>query len=126
VGDVGGSRYAMGRAGMGYVARSALAAAVSEAGGLGVIAAAQFTPRELREDIRRVRELTDKPFGVDILFATVRASGEEADRFTDAVRGWADVTLEEQVPVLIAGLGNPGPVTAQAHRQGLKVMALCG
>ena len=37
-----------------------------------------------------------------------------------------DVTLEERVPVLIAGLGNPGPVTAEAHRLGIKVMALCG
>jgi enoyl-[acyl-carrier protein] reductase II len=60
--------------------RSALAAAVPEAGGLGVIAAAQFTPAELKQEIRRVRDLTDKPFGVDILFATVRAAGEEAER----------------------------------------------
>ena len=114
------------QAGMGHVARSALAAAVSEAGGLGVIAAAQFTPAELREDIRRLRGLTDRPFGVDILFATVRTSGSEADRFTDDVRGWTDVALEERVPVLVAGLGNPGAATAEAHRLGIKVMALCG
>jgi enoyl-[acyl-carrier protein] reductase II len=74
--DLLGIRYPICQAGMGYVARSALAAAVSEAGGLGVIAAAQFTPRELREDIRSARELTDKPFGVDILFASVRVSGD--------------------------------------------------
>ncbi len=111
---------------MGYVARSALAAAVSQAGGLGVIAAANLTPRELREEIRKVREHTDRPFGVDILFASVKVSGSEADQFTDTVRAWADVTLELQVPVLVAGLGNPGPVTAAAHRQGMKVMALCG
>jgi enoyl-[acyl-carrier protein] reductase II len=112
---------------MGYVARSKLAAAVSEAGGLGVIAAAHNTPAELREEIRRVRDATDKPFGVDILFAAVRATGEEADRFTDAVKGWVDVTLGERVPVLIAGLGSPGPVVAsEAHRLGMKVMALCG
>ena len=124
--DLLGIRYPICQAGMGYVARSALAAAVSEAGGLGVLAAAHCTPRELREEIRRVRDRTDKPFGVDILFASVRASGEEADRFTDAVRAWADVTLEERVPVLVAGLGNPGPVTAEAHKLGMKVMALCG
>jgi enoyl-[acyl-carrier protein] reductase II len=121
-----GIAYPICQAGMGHVARAALAAAVSEAGGLGVIAAAQFTPEELRAEIRRVRDLTDRPFGVDILFATVRAAGDEAERFTDAVRGWADVTLEERVPVLAAGLGNPGPVTADAHRQGMTVMALCG
>ena len=124
--DLLGIQYPICQAGMGYVARCALAAAVSEAGGLGVIAAAQFTPAELRQEIRRVRELTDKPFGVDILFATVRASGQEAEQFTDTVRGWTDVTLDERVPVLVAGLGNPGPITADAHRQGMKVMALCG
>jgi enoyl-[acyl-carrier protein] reductase II len=124
--DLLGIMYPICQAGMGHVARSTLAAAVSEAGGLGVIAAAQFTPAELRDDIRRVRELTDKPFGVDILFATVRAAGDEAQQFTDTVRAWTDVALEERVPVLIAGLGNPGPATADAHAQGMKVMALCG
>ena len=124
--DLLGIRYPICQAGMGYVARSKLAATVSEAGGLGVIAAAHNTPEELRAEIRRVRDATDKPFGVDILFATVRATGEEADRFTDAVKGWVDVTLEERVPVLVAGLGSPGPVTAEAHRLGMKVMALCG
>src|SRR5205823_7420306 len=88
--DFLGITYPICQAGMGHVARSALAAAVSEAGGLGVIAAAQFTPAELRQEIRRARELTDKPFGVDILFATVRAAGEEAELFSDAVRGWAE------------------------------------
>jgi enoyl-[acyl-carrier protein] reductase II len=121
-----GIRYPICQAGMAFVARAPLAAAVSAAGGLGVIAAAHGTPAELREEIRRVRDLTDRPFGVDILFATVRATGEETARFTDAVKGWIDVTLEERVPVLIAGLGNPGPLTAEAHRLGMTVMALCG
>ena len=61
-----------------------------------------------------------------MLFATIRAAGDEVEQFTDQVKGWIDVTLEERVPVLIAGLGNPGPVTAEAHRLGIKVMALCG
>jgi len=108
-----GIRYPICQAGMAFVARAQLAAAVSAAGGLGVIAAAHGTATDLREEIRRVRDLTDKPFGVDILFASVRTSGREAERFTDSVKGWIDVTLEERVPVLIAGLGNPGPVTAR-------------
>jgi enoyl-[acyl-carrier protein] reductase II len=124
--DLLGIRYPICQAGMGYVARSELAAAVSEAGGLGVLAAAHNTPQELRAEIRRVRDATDRPFGVDVLFATVRAAGEEADRFTDSVKGWTDVALDERVPVLVAGLGSPGPVTAEAHRLGIKVMALCG
>jgi enoyl-[acyl-carrier protein] reductase II len=121
-----GIRYPICQAGMAFVARAQLAAAVSAAGGLGVIAAAHGTAKDLREEIHRVRELTDKPFGVDILFASVRTSGQETERFTDSVKGWIDVTLEERVPVLIAGLGNPGPVTAEAHRLGIAVMALCG
>ena len=124
--DLLGIRYPICQAGMGWVARSSLAAAVSAAGGLGVIAAAHGSPQHLREEIRRVRDLTDRPFGVDVLFATIRAAGDEVERFTDQVKGWVDVTLEERVPVLIAGLGNPGPVTAEAHRLGIKVMALCG
>ena len=124
--DLLGIRYPICQAGMGWVARSGLAAAVSEAGGLGVIAAAHGSPADLREEIRRVRNTTDKPFGVDILFATTRTTGDETERFTDAVKGWMDVALEERVPVVIAGLGNPGPFTAQAHTIGTKIMALCG
>ena len=124
--DLLGIRYPICQAGMAFVARSSLAAAVSAAGGLGVIAAAHGTPALLRDEIRRVRDLTDKPFGVDVLFATIRVAGDEVEQFTDQVKGWVDVTLEERVPVLIAGLGNPGPVTAEAHRLGIKVMALCG
>src|SRR6185436_6795888 len=73
--DLLGIRYPICQAGMGFVARSRLAAAVSEAGGLGVIAAAHGTPQLLREELRWVRDHTDKPFGVDILFATIRAAG---------------------------------------------------
>ena len=124
--DLLGIRYPVCQAGMAFVARSGLAAAVSQAGGLGVIAAAHGSPAELRSEIRRVREQTDRPFGVDILFATVKTAGAETDRFTDDVRGWVDVALEERVPVLVAGLGSPGPVTEAAQRLGIKVMALCG
>ena len=124
--DLLGIRYPICQAGMAFVARAELAGAVSAAGGLGVIAAAHGTPAELRAEIRGVRELTDRPFGVDVLFATIRTAGEDSERFTDAVKGWIDVVLEERVPVLVAGLGNPGPVTAEAHRLGMTVMALCG
>ena len=88
--DRPGIRYPICQAGMAFVARQ-LAAAVSAAGGLGVVAAAHGSPALLREEIRRVRGLTDRPFGVDILFATIRTSGRETEAFTDAVRGWCDV-----------------------------------
>lgn len=115
------------QAGMGFVARSELAAAVSEAGGLGVIGAgSNLTPDEMRAEIRAVRALTSKPFGVDILFATIRAEGDAVTRYTDAVQGMIDVVLEERVPVLISGLGSPEAVIPAAHAQGIYVMSVVG
>ncbi|MCG8653533.1 MAG: nitronate monooxygenase, partial [Pirellulales bacterium] len=103
-----GIDYPVFQAGMGWVARADLAAAVSEAGGLGVIGAGSTTSAdELREEIAQVRAQTDKPFGVDILFATIRAEGERVARYTDVVQQMVDVVMEERVPVLISGLGSP-------------------
>ncbi|MEE8370213.1 MAG: nitronate monooxygenase, partial [Dehalococcoidia bacterium] len=65
--DILGIEYPVVLAGMGTVSGHKLVAAVSDAGGLGVIGAATMRPDELRDEIRKVRELTDKPFGVDIL-----------------------------------------------------------
>ena len=116
------------QAGMGYVARGELCAAVSEAGGLGVIGAASLSPEELRDEIRKVKGLTERPFGVDILFATIgRPSGDAASiQFTKGVQQQIDVVFEEEVPVLASGLGDPGPVVAQAHALGMKVLAVIG
>jgi nitronate monooxygenase len=63
--DMFGIKYPIVASGMGFVSGPALAAAVSNAGGLGVIGAASLTPDELREMIKRTKDLTDKPFGVD-------------------------------------------------------------
>ena len=63
--DMFGVEYPIVLSGMGFVSGPALAAAVSNAGGLGIIGTASFTPDELREMIRRAKDLTDKPFGVD-------------------------------------------------------------
>jgi len=115
------------QAGMGWVARADLAAAVSEAGGLGVVGAGSTMDGEqLRAEIRRVRELTDKPFGVDILFATVRAEGEQVARYTDTVQGMVEAVLKERVPVLVSGLGSPAAVVPAAHERGIFVMSVVG
>lgn len=115
------------QAGMGWVARADLAAAVSEAGGLGVVGAGSTMDGEqLRAEIRRVRELTDKPFGVDILFATVRAEGEQVARYTDTVQGMIEAVLNERVPVLVSGLGSPAAVVPAAHERGIYVMSVVG
>ena len=115
------------QAGMGFVARAPLAAAVSAAGGLGVIGAGStLSGAELREDIRTVRAITDRPFGVDILFATMGATGGQAVRYTDAVQEMIETVLAEKVPVLISGLGSPGAVIQDAHAQGIFVMSVVG
>ena len=122
-----GIEYPVFQAGMGWVARADLAAAVSEAGGLGVVGAGSTMDREqLRAEIRRVRELTDKPFGVDILFATVRAEGERVARYTDTVQGMVEAVLDERVPVLVSGLGSPAAVVPAAHERGIYVMSVVG
>ncbi len=76
---------------MGWVPRSSPGAAVSEAGGLEVIAAAHGNPALLRDEIHRVRDLTEKPRGVDILIATIRAAGNEVECFTDQVKEWIEL-----------------------------------
>jgi enoyl-[acyl-carrier protein] reductase II len=70
-----GIRYPICQAGMYQVAYGPLAAAVANAGGLGVIGSAYLPPTRLREEIRIAKAMTDKPFGVDILFAKTSAGG---------------------------------------------------
>lgn len=114
------------QAGMGLIARGDLAAAVSEAGGLGVIGSAQLTPGQLRDEIRRARRLTGKPFGVDILFGTADATGDEVSRYSDEVSEQVEIVLEERVPVLVSGLGNPILAIDRAHAIGTVVMSVVG
>ena len=122
-----GIEYPVFQAGMGWVARAELAAAVSEAGGLGVIGAGSTLNKEgLLAEINGVRERTDRPFGVDILFATIRAEGTEVAQYTDAVQDMIEVVLEERVPVLISGLGSPKAVVPEAHERGIYVMSVVG
>ena len=122
-----GIEYPVFQAGMGFVARGTLAGAVSEAGGLGVIGAgSNMTRDELKAEIDAVRAVTSKPFGVDILFATVRAEGDVAAKYTEAVQQMVDVVIEEKVPVLISGLGSPKDAVPAAHAAGMYVMSVCG
>ncbi|MDP2378373.1 nitronate monooxygenase family protein [Reyranella sp.] len=114
------------QAGMGHVAYGALAAAVSEAGGLGVIGSGQLSGAELRREIREARSRTDRSFGGDILFARVSGSDSCVVQHTKQVQEHIDITLEERVPVLISGLGNPLEVIDEAHRLGMKVMSVVG
>lgn len=122
-----GVQYPICQAGMGFVAPGRLAAAVSAAGGLGVIGAGTMTAAQLREEIHRVKDVTDKPFGVDILFAQIKAEKtDQVVRYTDEVDKQIEVVLAEKIPVLISGLGTPAGVVPDAHAQGMVVMSLAG
>lgn len=103
-------------AGMGTVSSSDLVAAVSEAGGLGVLGAAFWSPGQLRDEVQRVRSLTSRPFGVDLLLAEGAPGVEEA----------MQVIFDEKVPVFVSGLGSPGPLVEEMHRRGMKVLAMIG
>jgi enoyl-[acyl-carrier protein] reductase II len=121
-------KYPVLQAGMGFVAHAELAAAVSNAGGLGCIGSGTMAARELKEQIRRCRALTDRPFAVDILFAEVKADKGSSDvvRYTSNVERLIEVTFEEKVPVIVSGLGNPAGIVERAHRDAVVVMSLCG
>jgi enoyl-[acyl-carrier protein] reductase II len=114
------------QAGMYSVAYGRLAAAVSKAGGLGVIGSAFMDAEQLRREIRLVKEETDKPFGVDILFAETRGSDASTTAYTKEVEAHIEVTFEEGVPVIVSGLGDPGQVVPRAHAAGMVVMSLVG
>src|ERR1700683_3324902 len=83
-------------AGMGGVSYATLVAAVSEAGGFGCLGASTMGPERMVKEIRRVRELTGKPFGVDLLTAM------PAD-----LERQVGMLIEEGASVFVAGLGGP-------------------
>jgi enoyl-[acyl-carrier protein] reductase II len=123
-----GIKFPVFQAGMGFVAHAELAAAVSNAGGLGCIGSGSMSARELTEQIHRCRDLTDRPFAVDILFAEVKADPKNATvlRYASNVQRLIDITFEEKIPVIVSGLGNPAGIVPQAHKSGVVVMSLCG
>lgn len=97
--------------GMTYVSNAELAAAVSEAGGLGLIQIGHLTPEAARAEIRRARALTGKPFGVGLALMMPGA------------RENAEVALDEQVPVINFSLGKGDWLCRAAHAYGGKVLA---
>ncbi|HZK99027.1 MAG TPA: nitronate monooxygenase family protein [Caulobacteraceae bacterium] len=102
-------------AGMGGVSYAELAAAVSNAGGYGVLGMAGRPPEFIREEMRKVRALTDKPFGVDLLAAT-----------PDSLVSSVEIIVAEGASAFIAGLGVPMPIMERLKSAGLKVMVVCG
>jgi enoyl-[acyl-carrier protein] reductase II len=102
-------------AGMGGVSYSRLAAAVSEAGGFGCLGASTMGTQVMVEEIAKVRQLTDKPFGVDLLTAS---PGDMAGNVQKLIDGGASV--------FVAGLGVPRDVIQLCHQNGVIVINMCG
>lgn len=92
------------------VAKAGLVAAVSNAGGLGVLASGQDTPEQVREEIRKVKELTDKPFAVNLMFLNKK------------VPEIVDVVIEEGVKIVTTGAGTPKLYMPKLKEAGIKVM----
>jgi len=90
-----------------------LAADVSNAGGLGIISFGGYPPPILRQEIRRLRALTKKPFGVNLLLQF-------------PVEEHVDVCVDERVPVISFFWGDPSPYVERAHAAGLKVIDQVG
>lgn len=102
-------------AGMGGVSMAELVAAVSNAGGLGVIGAATLDAEGLRREIRKTRELTQKPFAVDLLAP-----------IPEMIRPQMQVIFEEQVKIFVAGLAVPREFIAEMHDRGMLVVVMTG
>ena len=96
--------------GMAWIADASLAAAVSEAGGLGIISAMNAGPDWVRDQIRECRERTEKPFGVNVMLQSPFAADV------------AKVVAEERVPVVVTGAGNPSKYMADWKAAGVKVI----
>lgn len=95
---------------MAWIADASLASAVSNAGGLGIIASGNAEAEWVRGEIRRTKEMTDKPFGVNVMLLNPH---------TDAIM---DVICEEGVPVVTTGAGNPGKYIPKLKEHGIKVI----
>jgi len=103
-------KYPIIQGGMAWVATAELAAAVSNAGGLGIIGAGNAPDSVVRKEIQKAKELTDKPFGVNIYFMSPHV---------DEI---IDVVIEERVAVITTGAGNPGKYMFKLKEAGIKVI----
>jgi len=105
-----GIQYPILQGAMAWIADSTLTAAVSEAGGLGTLAAGLNTPDEVRAEIKKVKELTKKPFAVNIMLLSHHA---------DAI---ADIIIEEGVKVVTTGAGSPAKYMKRWKEAGIVVI----
>ncbi|MGM7722848.1 NAD(P)H-dependent flavin oxidoreductase [Metabacillus sp. Hm71] len=113
--EIFGIKYPIVQGGLAYLAYAELAAAVSNAGGLGQITAATLrSPEKLREEIRKVRTLTNKPFAVN--FAIARHDGQYEDLL--------EVAIKEKVPAISITGANPQPIFERIKGENIRTLVL--
>ncbi len=105
-----GTKYPIIQGGMAWVATASLAAAVSNAGGLGIVGAGHAPSEWVRQQIRLIRDLTDKPFGVNVML------------LSPSVKDVVNVVVSERVPIVTTGAGSPGPYMEALKLAGCKVV----
>ena len=103
-------KYPIFQGGMAWLGTAELASAVSNAGGLGIIGAGHMPPDILRAEIQKVKQWTDKPFGVNIML------------MSPFVKEVMQVVVDERVPVITTGAGNPGEYIPALKEIGSKVI----
>lgn len=103
-------QYPILQGGMAWIATAELAAAVSNAGGLGLIAAGNAPTEYVQKEIKKIKELTDLPYGVNVMLLSP---------YADEV---IDLILEESVPVITTGAGNPGKYMGKLKEAQIKVI----
>jgi len=108
--DLLGIEYPVFQGGMAYLGTGELAGAVSKAGGLGIVGAGNAPPSWVKEQIGKVRAITDRPFGVNIML------------LSPFVRDIVDLVVAEGVPVITTGAGNPGQFMQELKRAGITVV----
>lgn len=105
-----GIKYPILQGGMAWIAESTLASAVSNAGGAGIIAGGSAPASYIEEQIRRAKALTDRPFGVNIMLLSPNADD------------LAQLVIDEKVPFVTTGAGNPGKYMEKWLSAGIKVI----
>lgn len=116
--DLFGIEYPIIQGGMHFVGKAELAAAVSEAGGLGILTAlTQRTPADLAAEIDRCRAMTDKPFGVNLTFLPMVNPPDYP--------GYVDVILDKAIPVVETAGNNPVEYLPALKAAGIKVIHKC-
>lgn len=103
-------QYPIIQGGMAWVANANLASAVSNAGGLGIIAGGNAPKEIIKEEIRKCKEFTDKPFGVNVMLLSP---------FADEI---IDLVIEENIPVITTGAGNPAKYMKRLKKANVKVI----